>query len=144
MVAGDFNFVLDKWDRWCTESKRFTGDLQNREAKFWSTLQRQKPDFAEIPQDEHTHMSSICSSRLDRVYLRSHMADAQDRDHFCVSLQFDRKLSNHRPISFGRRAPVKKAGTRPLPTEIFKTREWRQAFDKEWSGTSMLGKTSLY
>ena len=80
---------------------RYTGDSENREPKLWDTLLGGSEGLVEIPQDEHTHHGPVCSSKLDRAYLRSHAADGQDRDTDCVPYGMTRNYLITAPSHLG-------------------------------------------
>ncbi len=100
VLAGDFNFVTCLRDRLNLQNGQYTGDRDAAEQNHWNRLLPQ-PLLHEWFQDEHTYKSSLASSRIDRVFANSSVADQLDKRLFVVVLPSS-ALSLHRPLAFGR------------------------------------------
>lgn len=102
VLAGDFNFVECHEDRVCKTSGLFTGGSDHLEARSWRAVMQ--GSLAEMHQAEYTHDGGVSRGRLDRVYTDMHVTDQLDKAPFCTPLEWQGRVSDHRPISFGRRS----------------------------------------
>ena len=102
VLTGDFNFAMNKDDRLCKNTGVFTGGADHLEAGRWKSLFRDQ--LTEIVQPDFAHSGPRSSSRIDRAYMNIHLSDQLDKHIFCTALEWQERISDHRPLSFGRRS----------------------------------------
>ena len=126
LMAGDFNFVENVHDRLCTSSGELTGNKDSTEADFFKNHLREEHSFQEWEQSHFTYEVDNARSRIDRMYSNQHVAYQLDRHISCTTLEWDKQLSTHRPISFSRRTPrPKNQENKPIPLNEFKREGWK-------------------
>ena len=125
VVAGDFNFVQEREDRWSKAEADFSGDRDLAEAQHWRDCFAGDSRLREIWQPAATHDGPISRARLDRVYSTGHVADQLDRMVGATVLEWRQDLSHHRPLAFSRIAPPRKeSGDRPIPENVIRNPVW--------------------
>ena len=131
VMAGDFNYVNSRLDRMCAKHGTFTGEGDHDDEKSFQTILGEAFQLAEWRQEHFTHSNAISRSRIDRVYCNQHVNVQLDRSFGCAALNFDHKLSTHRPISFRRVKGTKNDDwTPPLPVgPVAKKKEWKERID---------------
>ena len=77
-------------------------------------------------QEHATHRNGLAQSRLDRIYVTQHISGQLDAGIGCSALDWDRSLSDHRPLTFFRK---RRSGPRPfgsggLPLGPMKALSW--------------------
>ncbi len=95
-------------DSWSLSSARWSGDTDQAEAAQWKAELWSPHGFSELFQPTMTHQNGLARSRLDRVYSNHGLYDQLDREYHSLALPRT-GVSDHRPISFGRRIPQPKA-----------------------------------
>ena len=122
IVMGDFNFVMDRKDRWSSLGGDWAanGDLQEAELMHNKVL---RPfGLVELEQDAFTCESTNgCRARLDRIYQNQHTSMQMDR--LCTAHVRDwcPELSAHRPVCAARStAQTKDWATHPKQSWAFK------------------------
>jgi hypothetical protein len=126
ILAGDFNFVVDKMDRISGVPAEFTGKADDGEAQVIGRMLEQA-GLKELEQSEFTYRFETCRSRIDRIYTNMKRYEWMDRDIGCVALDWNDNISRHRPIAGYRRgAGEKKQGEHPIQDHEVGGKEWRQ------------------
>ena len=105
IVVGDWNYVVHCKDRWCHAQQNWTGHSNTKEAEEADELVFHPADLHELYQENHTHFSTIASSRIDRVYTNHHLSEQLDHRFGCTTLPRQSQLSTHAAISFSRTKP---------------------------------------
>ena len=125
VVAGDFNFLQEREDRWRKEDADFSGHRDLAEAQHWRPALQATPGLREIWQPAATHDGPISRARLDRAYSTGHIADQLDRIVGATVLEWRKDLSHHRPLAFSRISPPSKAsGDRSIPENVIRHPAW--------------------
>ena len=79
-----------------------------------------------IEQEEHTHTSGVCTSRLDRCYINLDPTNFQDRTAYCIADDWCKHLSDHRPIKCGIRVSKREDwANAPIPAYVYADTQWR-------------------
>ena len=126
ILAGDFNFVVDKMDRISGMPAGYTGAGDEGEAKVIDSVLEQA-GLKELEQSEFTYRFETCRSRIDRIYTNMKRYEWLDRDIGCVALDWDDNTSRHRPIAGYRRgAGLKGQGEYPIQNHEVGGEEWNQ------------------
>ena len=115
IMMGDFNFVVDRRDRWSKNSGSWSGEADRGEADFFRTTLIQHFRLHELHQPLFTHECGLARSRLDRAYSNHSPADQLDRHFTCFALPATH-LSAHRAIAFSRRSGADTSRKRPVLT----------------------------
>ena len=105
VVAGDWNYVTHHKDRWCNTQKDWTGRKDTKEAEEADEGTFHPAGLHELYQENHTYISTIATSRIDRVYTNHHLSDQLDYKFGCTTLPREGRLSSHAAISFYRQKP---------------------------------------
>ena len=125
ILSGDFNFVEHNTDRWNLQGGGWTGLKDGGETKFFQKNVCQPNGLVEWEQGQFTHENGQARSRLDRVYCNQHISLQMDRNITCSVLEWDKKVSHHRPISFRRMTPAAKSSEeKPIPDSEFRRKGW--------------------
>ena len=128
LLGGDFNYVTTNEDRWSKEAGKWSGDKDHRETEHFGKKGTEDKHLMEVHQPHATHDSSIARSRLDRLYTSQHACDQFDMDLGCATGEWNKKLSNHRPLVFFRRRRQKektqKGERASLPTGPMHHPDW--------------------
>ena len=103
-MAGDWNFVVNKDDRWSKQNGSWTGGTDAAEAREFANNFCRPRNFTEWLQPVLTHECGKARSKLDRVYSNHSISDQLDRAYGCVALP-KVPCSAHRPVAFSRKAP---------------------------------------
>jgi len=125
IIAGDFNWVTDKEDRWTLRSSEWSGLKDASEQKDWIKKVEDACSFSELWQPHATHKDGNARSRLDRIYTTQHSSDQLDMQLGCAPLDWQPKLSNHRPVLFFRKVGsfhCHRVG--PLPSAPLRNDNW--------------------
>ena len=108
VVAGDFNWVTKKDDRFALHTGIFSGHHDNSDELHWQTQVAGPGKLVEMSQAEFTYQSEGVRSRLDRVYTSHPTSDFFMDDFWAAAWSWPEvdeatKLpdSDHRPLSFG-------------------------------------------
>ena len=130
IMMGDWNFVVDTTDRFEGEEARWTGRQDAVEAAAFASTFGLPHGFVELDQPEFTHESGRTqargASRLDRVYSNHHLMDQLDHEWGCSALNWTKRLSHHRPVSFCRRAKQEDGeADKPLDAGVFRDPDWK-------------------
>ena len=122
ILAGGFNWVTDKEDRWTVRTSEWSGSKDSSEQTHWRKQLEDKCKLNELWQPHATHKDGNARSRLDRVYTSQHASDQLDMQLGCAPLDWQPKLSNHRPVLFFFRKAGKVHCPRvgPIPSAPFK------------------------
>ena len=104
LIMGDWNFVMDKVDRWSKCSGSWSGSGDALEAKAFLDDFVKPHRLHEWLQPAMTHECSLARSKLDRVYSNHSVSDQLDRAYGCVALPWT-ACSAHRPVAFSRKTP---------------------------------------
>ncbi|CAK0903262.1 unnamed protein product [Prorocentrum cordatum] len=75
----DFNFVVDRRDRWSKSDGSWSGDSDARDARAFEILFSTLFGFHELRQPLVTHECGVAKSRLDRACANNSLADQLDR-----------------------------------------------------------------
>lgn len=103
IILGDFNYVTKGEDRFCLDSGMFTGARDAAEQRHWREHVAARTGLREISQPSYTFQSTSSRSRLDRIYTNHHTADFFSSTFFAIALPWPVGVSDHRPLSIGRR-----------------------------------------
>ena len=131
IISGDFNFTLHSGDR-ITKAAQIGGDASrdNSRAKCWNEAMKGKL-LQEFEQTEFTCENSHGWSRIDRVYTSLHPAVIATMSTGCTAIDYPRKLSDHRPLSFFfRRFPQRT--TNPVPPWITEHPDFTRYVEAEY------------
>jgi len=127
VMAGDFNFVEDERDRYCTLTGDWTGSKDSGEAEVFRDHIRTPHCMYEFEQNHFTCEAGGARSRIDRMYTNQHVSFQLDRHITCNVLEWDKHLSVHRPITFSRTAAKPKdPGQKPIPIHEFAREGWKE------------------
>ena len=74
LMAGDFNFVEHKEDRWCFTTGEYTGAKDSGESDFFKLHLSNPRFFNEWAQDHFTCETGTSRSRIDRIYCNQNIA----------------------------------------------------------------------
>ena len=125
IVAGDFNFVPAREDRFHKPTGEFSGGRDAGEAAHWCRLFDGPSLLYEQWQPEATHDGPMSRARLDRVYTNQPVCDQLDRLPFAAALGWCPRLSQHRPLAFGRLSrPPNPPGEAAIPEGVIRSEEW--------------------
>jgi len=116
VVGGDFNFVMNKEDRFSKSTGEFSGGSDCREAEAWRHMFGPDSGLYEQMQMDATHHGPVSRGRLDRVYVTHSVADQLDHLMFATTLEWTPRLSHHRPLAFGKLKRQKKGDTKRTPS----------------------------
>jgi len=125
LIGGDFNYVTRIEDRFSMSSASWSRVDDSRDEGHWNEVMGSNKDLHELHQPMATHEDAHVRSRLDRIYISQHLSNQLDVSLGCAPLEWDRTLSNHRPVIFFRRKGMPKtprAGS--LPTGPIKLNSW--------------------
>ena len=127
ILLGDWNWVAEDRDRWCFESKSWTGSRDREEAKCFSDLVLTPAGLHELHQSEPTCSVGQAVSRIDRVYVNHHASEYLDRQFAC-SVMGRTPLSAHRPLTFKKVMPktgdIDELPTSPIPNACIRNPDW--------------------
>jgi len=128
VLAGDFNFVENERDRYCTSSGNWTGLKDIGEAQAFHDHIRLPHQMHEWEQGHFTCEAGGARSRIDRMYTNQHVSFQLDRHIACNVLEWDKSVSVHRPIVFSRRsAKPKSPGQKAIPANEFSREGWKES-----------------
>ncbi len=102
IIAGDWNFVTHRSDRWCNTAVDWTGDRDRLEFEEFRDSLFIPNMLNELHQEHHTYYSTTATSRLDRIYTNHHISEQLDHGFGCSTLRRDNTISKHSPVSFFR------------------------------------------
>ena len=83
ILAGDWNYVPYRKDRWCCTGKTWTGDSDKQEARRYDESIWGPKQLYELIQEDHTYFSTTATSRLDRFYINNHVSEQLDHNFSC-------------------------------------------------------------
>jgi len=128
IMSGDFNFVEDERDRCCTRSGEWTGGKDSAETEVFRKHIRISHHMYEWEQYHFTCEAGGARSRIDRMYTNQHVSFQLDRHIACNVLEWDRKVSVHRPIVFSRiTAKPKHPGQTNIPMSECLKEGWKES-----------------
>jgi len=134
VMTGDFNFVENVRDRWCLETGAWTGGKDAIETAAFEEYIRKPHGMHEWEQGHFTCEAGGARSRIDRLYCNQHISFQMDRKCSCSVLEWDKKTSVHRPISFSRTsAEEKPSGQRPIATSEVQRENWSAEVQQHFS-----------
>ena len=85
ILAGDFNFVMNKIDRVSGDPPEHTGGGDAAEAEVVNAMLT-RIGLEDMEQNEFTYRFEECRSRIDRMYSNMERYEWMDRDIGCVAL----------------------------------------------------------
>ncbi|CAK0890248.1 unnamed protein product, partial [Prorocentrum cordatum] len=133
MLIGDWNFVREANDRLNLSDAEWSPGSDVEEHRDWATALFEPLGFHEVFQPECTHRTSSSTSRLDRAYVNTHIADQLYRTWTCTALDWCSRLSHHRPIETARRTPGQETPRRrPIPTAPSRSTGWAARVTLRW------------
>lgn len=125
VLMGDWNWAPRAEDRWCKTSGRWSGARDAPEEHHFREVLADPFELCEVHQAAPTHDCASARSRLDRVYWNQHGLEQLDRTLYCCPLEWVPRLSAHRAVAFGRRAPQRHdSGLRPLDSSVVRDPLW--------------------
>ena len=140
IMMGDWNFVTDPTDRYQANTATWTGAYDITEATNFVNLFSKQHQFVELTQPDFTHESgrneARGASRLDRIYANHHLMDQLDHEWGCSPLQWVKRLSHHRPVSFFRRTRAHdQDNDKPIDPSAFRHPEWKSLTLMEYAAS---------
>lgn len=100
VLAGDFNFVGGKEDRFNKDSGQFVGEKDEDEQKDFHSKCVKAMEFCEWDQQDYTCETGQVKSRIDRILSNHFQSDRLDHDFTCGNHAWENKISMHRHIFF--------------------------------------------
>ena len=134
IVMGDWNFVREHEDRvnlehWDPEANRQDVREHDRVAE----ILLDPKGLWEVYQSETTHHSTLCASRIDRVYANPHLSCNYTGEWRSRAMDWCKELSTHRPIEIQYKVHGEdKAGGRTLPMGPARHRDWAPRVVRRW------------
>jgi len=127
ILAGDWNFVEEKQDRWTTATCEWSGGRDSQETKVFLDHIRNPHGLHEWCQSQYTCDNGGARSRIDRFYINQHLSNQLDKQCSCSVLEWDFHTSRHRALTFTRRTPpAKNREEKPLQPQDFNQKGWRE------------------
>ena len=107
--------------------RQWNGARDSSEEAHWESAVLSRHGMYELHQDEPTFSYPTGVSRIDRIYSNALGADQLDKKIGCAALDWDKAVSDHRPVAFARYSASKgKTEDGPLPGWVFKTTDWKK------------------
>ena len=139
-VGGDFNFVASSADRIHHGVDGFSIQPPDDEAADFRRILAEPHHLLEIEQNEHTRHGAGTTAKLDRLYSNHHPGEQLIYEFFSYVRLDTRGLSDHFPVSAGKRIPAGAGSHGRIPDWICRTREFMVAVRAEFKIRSILSQ----
>ena len=124
IIGGDFNYVSSPTDRTSLSHMLPSQTDDSHDQRDWEA----KLNATELYQAMATHTNSQARSRIDRVYTTQAITCQLDYKVGCAPLEWNHRLSHHRPLSFFRMNNLDSdnppARSNTIPDEVIKRYDW--------------------
>lgn len=102
VLAGDFNFVTDRKDRWSTQAERWAENRDSKDTEVLDDCLLQPFGLHEWEQTHFTCDPKGARARLDRMYVNQHISVQLDHNSRAYFEKWCPDLSTHRPVGIAR------------------------------------------
>ena len=140
IVSGDFNFVMQAYDRISKTDAECTGsrELDCSSSKVWQNALNGIP-LNDFEQNRFTYEGSWGWSKLDRAYTNTHPAILATKHTACNTLSHPRHLSDHNPLSFTIKNLSQPTSSSKVPAWIASHAEYTHEVEAEFAELTHTG-----